>query len=305
MKKKSILALITAVVMTLSTFSVFALDYYVPEDAESVTARFFVNDLEHVSNEFSMVTEDDNFMIHISDDTLIYFEDYVPINDDDGGQMTRMVREVLFGRTLAEVLDSRNLRVIYEEGEYIEPISIMIMFETAVTLPIDVDTTLEPAVLTTGDIEVTTPTPVSQPLHPEREYLLVPPTSNTIYVDGEPVAFRGFNIEGNNYFMLRDLAYTLNGSAAQFEVVWDEELRAINLLSGEVYTPVGGEMGAPEEGDGSAILSLASLYINGEVVDVRAYLIGNNNFFMLRDLSDALGFSVEWCEDTASILITT
>jgi hypothetical protein len=38
------------------------------------------------------------------------------------------------------------------------------------------------------------------------------PTSSTVLVNGKNVAFDAYNINGNNYFKLRDLAYTLNGT---------------------------------------------------------------------------------------------
>ena len=51
-----------------------------------------------------------------------------------------MVRDVLFGRTLAEVLDGRNMVVTYDITTrsippQTSPISIMILFEDIVTLP--------------------------------------------------------------------------------------------------------------------------------------------------------------------------
>ena len=47
------------------------------------------------------------------------------------------------------------------------------------------------------------------------------PTASTVLVDGENVAFDAYNIADNNYFKLRDLAFTLSGTAKQFEVGWD------------------------------------------------------------------------------------
>ena len=137
MKRKAVIALLVAVVMALSAVAVFALDYFVPEDAVSVTARFSVVEADELGEEFLMVSEDGELTIHITEDTLIYFEDFVPLSDECDG-MTQMVREVLFGRTLAEVLDGRNLRVLFVEGDEIEPISIMILFEQIVALPQDI-----------------------------------------------------------------------------------------------------------------------------------------------------------------------
>jgi len=143
MKKKTIIAALVAAVMALGVFSVFALDYEVPENAQTVTARFFAADPDSLENEFAMVSEDGELTIHITDDVIIYFEDYVPLSDECE-EMTQMVREVLFGRALIEVLHDRNMRVIYEEADYIVPVSIKVLFEGFATGPLP----LEP-----GDLE--------------------------------------------------------------------------------------------------------------------------------------------------------
>ena len=162
----------------------------------------------------------------------------------------------------------------------------------------------EPAAV---DSTETAPAPIEIQATPagRPESILVMPTANVVLVDGEAIYFRGFNIGDANFFMLRDIAYTLNGSPFQFEVIWDDELRAINLLTGYEYTPIGGEMAPPMDTPGSAWPNLSSIYADGRSVDVRSYNIGGNNFFMLRDLGEVLGFGVDWDEESASILIST
>jgi len=141
MKRKSIIALLMAAILIIGTATVFALDYEVPQDATTVTSRFTVVEPEDADDEFAMISEDGELVIYITEGTLIYFEGFVPLSDECE-EMAQMVREVLFGRTLAEVLDGRNLRVIFVEAEQIEPISIMVLFEIAVAPgpePIDLD----------------------------------------------------------------------------------------------------------------------------------------------------------------------
>ena len=138
MKRKAVFAALAAAIVVIGAISVFALDYNVPEGAGSITARFYLMDEEPQGDEFSMSTEDGQFTIHITGETIIYFEDYVPMGDDTD-EVTQMVREVLFGRTLAEVLDGRNMRVLYEESDQVVPISIMVLFEAIMTLPETVD----------------------------------------------------------------------------------------------------------------------------------------------------------------------
>jgi len=47
------------------------------------------------------------------------------------------------------------------------------------------------------------------------------PTASAVVVDGVNTSFDAYNIEGSNYFKLRDIAYVLSGTEKQFEVGWD------------------------------------------------------------------------------------
>ena len=56
--------------------------------------------------------------------------------------------------------------------------------------------------------------------------------SQTVSIDGRPVTFQMYALKnasgfGTNYVKLRDLAYALNGTAAQFEVEYDGSIRVI------------------------------------------------------------------------------
>jgi hypothetical protein len=138
MKRKVLIVVLVATIVTLGGVSVFALNYSAPGNEASVTARFAVSESDEAGNTFSMVNEDGAFVIHITQDTPVYFEDYVPLSDECEG-ITKNAREVLFGRTLAEVLEGRNLQVIFDESGPTKPISVIILFEMAVALPIEVD----------------------------------------------------------------------------------------------------------------------------------------------------------------------
>ena len=49
-------------------------------------------------------------------------------------------------------------------------------------------------------------------------------TASAVLVSGKVVAFNTYNIEGDNYFKLRDIAMTLNGTEKQFDIGWDDYL---------------------------------------------------------------------------------
>ena len=129
-------------------------------------------------------------------------------------------------------------------------------------------------------------------------------TASAVLVNGESVEFDAYNIAGNNYFKLRDLAYALNGTNKQFEVGWDGEANAITLTSGEAYTPVGGEMLAGSDSR-TAIPSAVRIYLDGREINMTAYNIAGNNYFKLRDLGQAIDFGVDWDSARNMIIIDT
>jgi hypothetical protein len=134
---------------------------------------------------------------------------------------------------------------------------------------------------------------------------LARPTSAAVLVDGKTVAFDAYNIGGNNYFKLRDIAYTLNGTTNQFDVGWDGAANAIALASGEPYTAVGGEMASKGAGDKTATPTSSKITLNGNDVLFTAYNIDGNNYFKLRDIGQAFNFGVDWDGAEQTITIDT
>lgn len=131
------------------------------------------------------------------------------------------------------------------------------------------------------------------------------PTSSPVLVNGEEKSFEAYNIDGYNYFKLRDLALALTDSEKQFNVQWDNEKNAINLISNEAYTTVGGEMAAGDGITKTGILNTSAIYKDGVEVQLTAYNINGNNYFKLRDLMDAFNIEVTWDNDTQTIGINT
>ena len=130
------------------------------------------------------------------------------------------------------------------------------------------------------------------------------PTSSAIYVDGQKIDFEAYNINGNNYFKLRDVAWALSGTDTQFNVTWNDAEGVINLLSGEDY----GKNGALSVGNGkvkSATLNTAPIMKDGSYVNMTAYNIEGNNFFKLRDLGEQFGFNVGWNGTANAVTIDT
>lgn len=151
-----------------------------------------------------------------------------------------------------------------------------------------------------------TPSNPAAPISPTTTTIPAAPTASTVLVNGEKKSFDAYNIEGNNYFKLRDLAYVLNGTDKQFEVGWDAAANAISLTSGKAYTAAGGEMAAQESpAQAEAVRSSSKILLDGAEVALTAYTINGNNYFKLRDLGQAFDFGVGWDGEAQTISIDT
>ena len=130
-------------------------------------------------------------------------------------------------------------------------------------------------------------------------------STHRVTVDGKAAAPAAYEINGNNYCKLRDIAQLLRGTAAQFEVTWNGAAQRIDLTDGAGYTSVGGELAALPAGGKAAELTGASVYLDGRQLDLTAYNIADNNYFKLRDLGAALDFGVTWDNGTRTVAIDT
>ena len=131
------------------------------------------------------------------------------------------------------------------------------------------------------------------------------PTASTVLVNGQSVDFDAYKINDNNYFKLRDLAYTLIGTEKQFDVGWDGAADAISLTSGQPYTVVGGEMTSKGDGTKDAAPTSSRIVLDGNDVAFTAYHIEGNNYFKLRDIGEAFDFGVDWEGSRNTIAIDT
>ena len=120
-----------------------------------------------------------------------------------------------------------------------------------------------------------------------------------LMVDGVFKDVEKYNIRGNNYFKLRDLAYMLNGTGSQFSVGYDNATETVSIVTGQPYLSIGGELVIGTDKSSTAQATSQTILINGERRnDLTVYNLGGNNFFRLRDLGMALNFEVGYDEAT-------
>lgn len=131
------------------------------------------------------------------------------------------------------------------------------------------------------------------------------PTASKVLVNGTETSFEAYMIDGNNYFKLRDLAKVVSGTEKQFEVTWDGDKKAINLISNKAYTPVGGEMASGDGAEKTPVLNTSKIYKDGQEITLKAYTINENNFFKLRDIAKAFDIGITWDSETSTVGIDT
>lgn len=129
-------------------------------------------------------------------------------------------------------------------------------------------------------------------------------TANAIKLDGSAVKPAGYNINDENYFKLRDIAYLMNDKTSRFNVGWNKSTSSIVLTKGSAYQKIGGEM-QKVSANPKIRESNARVLVNNEAVSMTAYNIDGNNYFRLRDIGSKLGFSVEYDSKSRSILIAS
>lgn len=139
---------------------------------------------------------------------------------------------------------------------------------------------------------------------PQPASLKITPSTHAVKIDGKTVDPQGYNIEGNNYYKLRDVAYLLSGTDRQFNVTWDAKNNRIVLTSGKAYQKTGDEMtGTVSSTIQNLSKSDSSIVLDGKSVSLTGYRVNGNNYYMLRDLGDALDFFVDFDEATKTVIV--
>lgn len=129
------------------------------------------------------------------------------------------------------------------------------------------------------------------------------PSPQTLKVNGETVSCAAYNIDGNNYYKLRDIALLLRGTDARFSVSAVDSARIVSAVRGGTYVPEGSELSASAAA-AAYVRSAWKLRVDGSLVSCTVYNIDGYNYFKLRDLGNALRFAVDYDAASGSVLVT-
>ena len=139
----------------------------------------------------------------------------------------------------------------------------------------------------------------------EREKVQAIPIYQEVVFDGNETVMMGYNINGNTYFRLREVALNITDYIENWEhhfhIYYDKDLNSIDLIRAANFVPmtynkeytVGTKI---KEG----IRSNARLTVNGSVLDtdqIKGYVIDGYTFYKLRDLATIATLDIEWCEE--------
>lgn len=126
-----------------------------------------------------------------------------------------------------------------------------------------------------------------------------------ILLDGKSMQLSGYNINNNNYYKLRDIAYLLNGSEKQFDMLYDIETKAIIMQLGESY--LGGE--SHNEANLLGYINIEekemSIYIQDKQYQLEGYMINENTYVKIRDVATLLEMEIGWSNETKELSIVT
>ncbi|MPM77911.1 hypothetical protein SDC9_124920 [bioreactor metagenome] len=132
------------------------------------------------------------------------------------------------------------------------------------------------------------------------------PNTSSVLINGKKVDFESYNIDGFNYFKLRDIALALKDTGKGFEVEWDGNKNSVSMKSYSSYTQVGGELSLPESYlNKQALVSTVLLYLDQQGINLNAYNIDGNNYFKLRDVARTFDFNVNWNQELQTISVDT
>ncbi len=129
------------------------------------------------------------------------------------------------------------------------------------------------------------------------------PRETEIDINGKITKLSGYNINGNNYYKIRDIAFLLNGTKSNFSVDWNAEEGVIVIKTNTPYTPVGSENNLNDKNDRAVERKTEKALLNEENIELRAYKIDGSNYFTIREVADIIGFEVDWDEKERRILI--
>lgn len=130
------------------------------------------------------------------------------------------------------------------------------------------------------------------------------PALATVSVNGKQSKLPAYNIGGNNYVRVRDVAVLLMGTQSGFDVQWDSAQHRVELTSFTAYQPIGTENKPLPEGARTVQSYTEPTVTDGTARMIAAYQLDGYTYYKLRSLGELCGFQVEWDEVDRVVEVT-
>ena len=135
-------------------------------------------------------------------------------------------------------------------------------------------------------------------------------SSQKLYINGKAQTLSAYNIAGNNYLKLRDVAALLDGTVKEMKVDWDASKWTATMVMSGTFTKRGDELTTLTPPSKYALSTQYFTY-NAKPVFPLAYNVTGtgddtgSNYVMLRDVASLLNFGVTYAPTTQTISIDT
>jgi len=129
-------------------------------------------------------------------------------------------------------------------------------------------------------------------------------SSQKLTVDGISKTLNAYNINGNNFVKIRDIASLISGTTKQFSVGFNEANNVVALISKSYYYPNGQENVSLSKAKEIAP-STQSIYLDGSPVNLMTYNIDDSNYVMLKDLAMLFNFGLTYDTSSETVKIVT
>ena len=124
-----------------------------------------------------------------------------------------------------------------------------------------------------------------------------------ISLDGRSMQLAGFNINDNNYYKLRDIAYLLTETDKRFDIVYDTEKAAIVIQLGRSYLGEKSSYNINDIKDITIEEKQVSLYLEDKEHQLLGYRINGSTYVKIRDIVAFLEMEIGWSNETKEITL--
>ena len=130
-------------------------------------------------------------------------------------------------------------------------------------------------------------------------------SSQKVSVDGKTVEIDAYNIDGSNYFKLRDVAVILSGTEKEFDVGFDKKENLITIEPGKAYSKVKDAVSKITKESAKGLEKVNDVLYENNTIYLTTALIDSSNYVKLRDIAKFVDFSLKYDGAKKEIMIDT